>query len=198
MLSTSRKKTNLFKSYKTGKTCKIFYQLTCKSQAIYLRQCRIFFVQYVGKSEIAFNLRLNNHRKDSKKEDVILGYTNFQNPNFPKPISKTLLFERREKVKTVSQPAKRQKEEPEHHTIVINTPGSSGDSSTLAQETLEVPAFNNKSKVVLKLKEKKSSFKTKEFKQQKGKIRITQKFLNKMSQRKRYTARIIYIHRTIY
>ena len=27
-------KTNLFRSYKTGKTCKIFHQLTCKRQAI--------------------------------------------------------------------------------------------------------------------------------------------------------------------
>ena len=60
-------KTNVFKSYKTGKTYKISHQLTCKSQAItYLLQCRICFLQYAGKSETTFNLRLNNHRKGSK------------------------------------------------------------------------------------------------------------------------------------
>ena len=64
----------------------------------------------------------------------------------------SLFFERREKGKTVSQPSKRQREEPEEHTIVINTPSSNGDSSTLAQETLEVPAINNKSKEKLALK----------------------------------------------
>ena len=51
-------KTNVFQSYKTGKRYKIFHQLTCKSQAIiYLLQCRICFIQYVGKSETTFNLR---------------------------------------------------------------------------------------------------------------------------------------------
>ena len=65
-------KTNVFKSYKTGKTYKSFHQLTCKSQAkIYLLQCRICFIQYVGKSEATFNLRLNNRRKDNKKKDEI-------------------------------------------------------------------------------------------------------------------------------
>ena len=38
--------------------------------------------------------------------------------------------------KTVSQPSKRQREEPEHQTIVINTPSLNGNSSTLVQETL--------------------------------------------------------------
>ena len=66
-------KTNLFKSYKTGKTYKIFHQVTCKSQAIiYLLKCRICFTQYVGKSETTFNLRLINHRMNSKKKDEIL------------------------------------------------------------------------------------------------------------------------------
>ena len=68
----------------------------------------------------------------------------------------SLFFERREKGKTVSQPSKRQREE---YTIVINTPSSNGDSSTLrkkkktlAQETLEAPAINNTSKEKLALK----------------------------------------------
>ena len=75
-------KANVFKSYKTGKTYTIFHQLTCKSQAIiYLLQCRICFIQYVGKRETIFNLRLNNHRKDSKKKDAILACTHFQKSN---------------------------------------------------------------------------------------------------------------------
>ena len=32
-------------------------------------------MQYVGKSETACNLMLNNHRKDSMKKDTILGCT---------------------------------------------------------------------------------------------------------------------------
>ena len=60
----------------------IFHQLACKSQAIiYLLQCRICFIQYVGKRETIFNLRLNNHRKDSKKKDAILACTHFQKSN---------------------------------------------------------------------------------------------------------------------
>ena len=43
----------------------IFYKLTCKSQyVIYLIECILSKFQYVGKSEIFFNLRLNNRRKD--------------------------------------------------------------------------------------------------------------------------------------
>ena len=82
MLSASGKKTNVFKSYKTGRTYKIFHQLTCRSQTIiYLLQCRICFIQYVGKSETTFNLRLNNRRKDSKKKDAILACLHFEKSN---------------------------------------------------------------------------------------------------------------------
>ena len=55
-------KTNTFKSYRTGKMFKIFHQLNCKSShLIYLLQCQTCQPQYVGKSEISFNIRLNNH-----------------------------------------------------------------------------------------------------------------------------------------
>ena len=75
-------KTNVFKSYKTGQTYRIFHQLTCKKQAIiYLLQCRTCFIQYVGKSGTNFNVRLYNHRKDSKKKDAILACTHFQKSN---------------------------------------------------------------------------------------------------------------------
>ena len=75
-------KTNTFTSYRTGKTFKIFNQLNCKdSHLIYLLQCQIFQLQYVGKSETSFNIRLNNHRKDSKNKNPILARKNFQNLN---------------------------------------------------------------------------------------------------------------------
>ena len=35
-------------------------------------------MQYVRKEEAAFNLRLNNHRKDTKKPNSILACKNFQ------------------------------------------------------------------------------------------------------------------------
>ena len=88
-------KANVFKSYKTGKTYTIFHQLTCKSQAIiYLLQCRICFIQYVVKRETIFNLRLNNHRKDSKKKDAILACTHFQKSNhISQRVTKFVLIE---------------------------------------------------------------------------------------------------------
>ena len=49
------------------KTFQIFHNLTCKSESlIYLLQCRICQLQYIGKIETSFNIRLNNHRKDAK------------------------------------------------------------------------------------------------------------------------------------
>ena len=75
-------KTNTFTSYRTGETFKIFHQLNCKSShLIYLLQCRICQLQYVGKSETSFNIRLNNHRKDSKNKNPILACKHFQNSN---------------------------------------------------------------------------------------------------------------------
>ena len=71
-------KTNTFTSYRTGETFKIFHQLNCKSShLIYLLQCQISQLQYVSKSETSFNIRLNNHRKDSKH----LACKHFQNSN---------------------------------------------------------------------------------------------------------------------
>ena len=35
-------------------------------------------MQYVGNAEAAFNLKLNNHRKDTKKPDSILACKHFQ------------------------------------------------------------------------------------------------------------------------
>ena len=38
----------------------------------------MYFIQYVGKAETAFNLRLSNHRKETKKPDSILACKHFQ------------------------------------------------------------------------------------------------------------------------
>ena len=72
-----------------------------------------------------------------------------------------------------------QREKQESQTIVINTPSSSDNSSTFAQETLEIAAFHYKSKEKI------------------GKMRIIQMFLNKISQRESFTAGTIYLHRRI-
>ena len=46
----------------------IFHTVYCQSTfVIYIIECRICRLQYVGKSETAFNLRLNNHRNHIKK-----------------------------------------------------------------------------------------------------------------------------------
>ena len=39
---------------------------------IYLVDCSMCKLQYVGKNKIPFNIRLNNHRKDVKVRKVIL------------------------------------------------------------------------------------------------------------------------------
>ena len=39
-------------------------------------------MQYLSKSETDFNVRLNNHRKDSKNKDAVLACTHFQNSNY--------------------------------------------------------------------------------------------------------------------
>ena len=73
-------KTSTFTSYRTGETFRIFHQLNC-NLLIYLLQCRICQLQYVGKSETSFNIRLNNRRKDSKNKNPILACKHFQNSN---------------------------------------------------------------------------------------------------------------------
>ena len=51
-----------------GKVFDIFHTVNCRSTfVIYINECRICRLQYVGKSEKAFNLRLNNHRNHMKR-----------------------------------------------------------------------------------------------------------------------------------
>ena len=41
-------------------------------------ECTISNLQYVGKNETPFNIRLNNHRKDVEDPKVLLGDKHFQ------------------------------------------------------------------------------------------------------------------------
>ena len=62
-------KTRTSTSTQTRETFTIFHQVTCQSNCvIYLLECVMCKIQYVGKSETSFNVRLNNHRKDIKNQ----------------------------------------------------------------------------------------------------------------------------------
>ena len=51
-----------------GKVFDIFHTANCQSQwVIYIIECEICKLQYGGKSETGFNLRLNNHKNHVKK-----------------------------------------------------------------------------------------------------------------------------------
>ena len=71
--------TNTFMSQQTKRTFQIFFNLNCKNEyVIYLMEWIICKMHYVGKAETAFNLRLNNQRKDTKKPSSILAFKHFQ------------------------------------------------------------------------------------------------------------------------
>ena len=73
-------KTTTFTSTQTRETFTIFHQVTCHSNyVIYLLECIMCKIQYVGKSETSFNIRLNNHRKDIKKPNTIEACKHFNN-----------------------------------------------------------------------------------------------------------------------
>ena len=56
---------------KTSENCN---NTNCKAEyAIYLMECTICNLQYVGKNETPCSIRLNNHRKDVKDPKTILG-----------------------------------------------------------------------------------------------------------------------------
>ena len=60
--------TNTFICNVTNREYKIFHETTCKSKyVVYLLECMVCNLQYVGKSETQFNIRLNNYRSAIKK-----------------------------------------------------------------------------------------------------------------------------------
>ena len=76
-------KTATFTSTQTRETFTIFHQVTCHSNyVIYLLECIMCKIQYVGKSETSFNIRLNNHRKDIKKPNAIEACKHFNNDKY--------------------------------------------------------------------------------------------------------------------
>ena len=73
-------KTTTFKSTQTREPFTIFHQVTFHSNyVIYLLECIMCKIQYAGKSETPFNIRLNNHRKDIKKQNAIEACKHFNN-----------------------------------------------------------------------------------------------------------------------
>ena len=61
-----------FMSQKIKRMFNIFHKITCKSQyVIYLMECILYKIQYFGKNETPFNLRLNNQRKDVNNPTAI-------------------------------------------------------------------------------------------------------------------------------
>ena len=67
-----------FRSNQTNIVFQIFHNLNCKSKyVIYLLECTKCKIQYAGKAETEFNIRLNNYRKDVWKPDAILSSRHF-------------------------------------------------------------------------------------------------------------------------
>ena len=65
------KYTSEFKSSITNRTYKIFHETSCKSKfVIYLLECKQCKLQYIGKSEWQFNIRLNNYRSHIKNLEI--------------------------------------------------------------------------------------------------------------------------------
>ena len=56
----------------TGKQYKIFYTVNCKSaNVIYILECSVCGLQYVGESKQPFHKRLNGHRSDLTKKTFL-------------------------------------------------------------------------------------------------------------------------------
>ena len=73
-------KTTKFTNTQTKENFTIFHQVTCHNNyVIYLLECTMSKIQYLGKSETSFDIRPNNHRKDIKKPNVIETCKHFNN-----------------------------------------------------------------------------------------------------------------------
>ena len=58
--------TKTSESYQANRTFKIFHKLNCKSSFVsYLMECTLYKIQYLGKADTPFNIRLNNHIKNA-------------------------------------------------------------------------------------------------------------------------------------
>ena len=71
-----------FKCQQTNKSYAMFHEVNCSSAYVtHLMECTLCKMQYLGKSDTSFTIRLNNHRKDDKKPDAILACRHFQQNN---------------------------------------------------------------------------------------------------------------------
>ena len=72
--------TNSFRSNQTKRVSTyIIHTITCKSQwIIYLLECILCNIQYVGKSETNFNIRFNNHWKGVRHQKAIPACVQFR------------------------------------------------------------------------------------------------------------------------
>ena len=74
--------TTTFESIQTKQKFNIYSKISCKSNyVIYLLECLLCKMQYIGKSETPFYIRLNNHRKDIKHPNAIEACKHFNNWN---------------------------------------------------------------------------------------------------------------------
>ena len=74
--------TTTFRSNQTSRIFHFYHNLNCKSKYVsYLLECTKFKIQYVGKAETEFNIRLNNHWKDVWKPDAIPESRHFSGKN---------------------------------------------------------------------------------------------------------------------
>ena len=113
--------TQTFMSQQTKRTFNIFYKLICKSQyVIYLMEPILCKIQYVGKSETPFNLRLKNHRKDVNNPKAIPASNHFKihGHNFMKH-AKFTLIEQLTEISNVSKDTLRLRLKRREHFWVI-------------------------------------------------------------------------------
>ena len=74
--------TTTFESIQAKEKFNIYHKISCKSNyVIHLLECLLCKIQYVGKSETPFHIRLNNHRKDIKNSHAIEACKHFNNCN---------------------------------------------------------------------------------------------------------------------
>ena len=98
--------TNTFRSNQTKRVFNIYHTITCKGQRIiYLLECILCNIQYVGKSETSFNIRLNNHQKNMSNPKAIPACVHFrkEGQNFIQH-AKFTLIEQLTKTENLSKP----------------------------------------------------------------------------------------------
>ena len=59
----------------------IYHKISSKGNYVYLLECLLCKIQYVGKSETPFHIRVNNHRKGIKNPHTIKACKHFTNWN---------------------------------------------------------------------------------------------------------------------